>query len=268
MKRLYFLGLAFVCWQAGHEAYSQILAGPKLGFNYTTMHFDEKQYSSEHDILWRPGINAGVVFNYAVSNSTVWSFHSELYYSQKGRAIQRRGVEFVKNRSTFHHLDLPAMFRGTFDAGSFRWYVNAGPSLSYWLYGHGVMETSELDEGKVGRLQYRYDFSDIELLEGEERNYPLADGIINVPFAHRLQVGLTFGFGFEFEVLDGKLVQWDFRYNMGHTNIGEKEDNFIGLFKYQENFEGSNRNLETSLAFLLDYNTQMRKKGKSTIKIR
>ncbi|MEQ8811892.1 MAG: hypothetical protein RIE59_22685, partial [Imperialibacter sp.] len=59
-----------------------------------------------------------------------------------------------------------------------------------------------------------------------------------------------------------------FRYNMGHTNIGEKEDNFFGLNKYKENFEGSNRNVEISLAFLLDYNTQLRKKGRSTSKVK
>lgn len=242
--------------------------GPKIGFNYSTMHFDEKQYTREHDVLGRPGLNGGIVFNYSVSNSTVWSFHGEVYYSQKGRYIQRRGVEYVKNRTLFHNIDAPAMFRGTFDAGSLRWYVNAGPSLSYWVAGGGVLESSELDEGLVGRVNFRYDFDPVNLAEGEEIDYPIAEGIIRAPNANRLQVGLTFGFGFEFEVLDGKLVQWDFRYNMGHTNIGEKEDNYFGLFKYQENFEGSNRNIETSLAFLLDYNTQLRKKGKSTSKVK
>ena len=265
MKKFYFLaGLAVFLFT--HSAQSQILAGPKVGFNYATMHFDERTYREEHDILWRPGLNAGAVFNYSVSNSTVWSLHSELYYSQKGRYIQRRGVEFVKNRTTFHNIDMPVMFRGTFDFGSLRWYVNSGPSLSYWLKGHGVMETSELDEGQVGTVRFSYDFN--ELPQGVERDYPIADGIVRAPMAHRLQVGLTFGFGFEFNVLNGKIVQWDFRYNMGHTNIGEKEDNHIGLFKYEENFEGSNRVIETSLAFLFDYNTQLRKKGRSTSRVK
>jgi len=250
----------------GQAAYSQILTGPKVGFGYSTMHFDERDYVEEHEILGMPGFNAGWVFNYSVSNSTVWSFHGEAYYSSKGRSIQRRGINYVKNRAIFHNLEVPAMFRGTFDIGSLRWYVNAGPSLSYWLYGNGILSSSELDEGKVGDVRYRYDFTKYDQPLAEERQYPIADGIIEVPNANRLQVGMNFGFGFEFPVLDDQIVQLDFRYVMGHTNIGEKEDNYIGLFRYEESFEGSNRNVEVSLAFLLDYNTQLRKKGKSTLK--
>lgn len=268
MSRFRYLLLSCFVLVGGYAAKSQILTGPKFGFNYGTMHFDEKQYTKEYDILWRPGINAGWVFNYSVSNSTVWSFHGELYYSTKGRTIQKRGIDYVKNRVLFHNIDAPAMFRGTFDLGSLKWYINAGPALSYNLYSHGQISSSELDEGKVGTVNYRYDFTKYDQPLPEEREYPIADGIIQVPNANRLQVGLNFGFGLEFPVLDEQIVQLDFRYNMGHTNIGEKEDNFIGLNNYRENFEGANRTLEVSLAFLLDYNTQLRKKGKSTSKIK
>jgi len=267
MRRSSFL-LLFALFTGAYTAKSQILTGPKVGLNYSTMHFDAKEYVKDYEIGWRPGFSGGWVFNYAASKSTVWSFHGEVYYSTKGRTIKKRGLDYVKNVTRFHNIDVPAMFRGTFDMGSVRWYVNAGPVLSYWVYGNGQISSSELDEGKVGTVNYRYDFTKYENPRPAEREYPIADGIIEVPYAHRLQVGLVFGGGFEFAVLEDQIVQLDFRYNVGHTNIGEKEDNFFGLNKYYENFEGANRNLEVSLAFLLDYNTQLRKKGKSTSKVK
>lgn len=263
-----FIPVVIALLLACNVAESQILTGPKIGFSYTTMHFDARQYTKDYDIIWRPGFTGGWVFNYSVSNSTVWSFHGELFYSTKGRTIQKRGIDYVKNKSTFHNIDMPAMFRGTFNMGSLRWYVNAGPALSYWLGGNGQIASAELDEGRVGVVNYRYDFTKYDAPRPEERDYPIANGIIEVPNANRLQVGLNFGFGFEFPVLESQIVQLDFRYNMGHTNIGEKEDNYFGLFDYEEDFEGSNRNVEVSLAFLLDYDTQLRKKGRSTSKVK
>mgnify|MGYP003625947760 FL=1 len=260
--------ILFTLFLSSYLVKGQILTGPKVGLNLSTMHFDEKQYTRDYETVWRPGFSGGWVFNYSASKSTVWSFHGELYYSTKGRTIQKRGLDYVKNVTRFHNIDMPAMFRGTFQLGSLKWYVNAGPALSYWVYGNGQISSSELDEGKVGTVNYHYDFTKYDTPRPDERDYPIANGIIEVPNANRLQVGLSFGGGFEFPVLEDQIVQLDFRYNMGHTNIGEKEDNFFGLNKYKENFEGSNRNVEISLAFLLDYNTQLRKKGRSTSKIK
>lgn len=256
--------VVFALLLANYSANSQILTGPKLGLNYSTMHFDAKQYSKDYEILWRPGFSGGWVFNYSVMNSLVWSFHGEVYYSSKGRRIQKRGLDYVKNVTMFHNIDVPALFRGTFDMGSLKWYVNVGPMLSYWMGGNGQISSSELDEGKVGSVRYTYDFTKYDAPRPEEREYPIANGIIEVPNANRLQVGLVFGGGLEFPVLDDQIVQLDIRYNMGHTNIGEKEDNFFGLNNYFEDFEGANRNIEISLAYLLDFNVQARKRGKST----
>ena len=242
------------------ETKAQVLIGPKIGYNYSTMLSDSKEYNSDYTIIGVQGFNIGGIVNYIASRH--WSLHSEFFYSQKGRIIERRSDnDWVKNISRFHYLDIPVLFRCSFDLGEQRIYVNAGPLFSFWLGGSGMLSSIELNNQGI---DYKYDFTKTDNPKS------ILEGVMAVPNANIFQIGIDAGFGFEFEVFKENLVQLDFRYSYGNTNIGQVKDNTIlGLDKYKENFGGTNQviSISTSFFFFLDVKKALRQ-GKTTGKIR
>ncbi|MDI9356676.1 MAG: porin family protein [Chitinophagaceae bacterium] len=242
------------------EAKAQLLVGPKIGYNYSTMLFDSKEYTDNYTINGTHGFNIGGVVNYIASKH--WSLHSEIFYSQKGRIIENRSDnDWVKNISLFHYLDIPVLFRCSFDLGEQRFYLNAGPLFSFWLGGSGNLSAIELGNQSI---DYEYDFTKTDNPKS------ILENVMAVPNANRFQIGIDAGFGFEFEVFKENLVQVDFRYSYGNTNIGQVKDNtIVGLDKYKENFGGTNQviSISTSFFFFLDVNKAL-KQGKSTEHIR
>ena len=47
------------------------------------------------------------------------------------------------------------------DTRQFKWYINAGPNISYWLGGKGKINAAELVENGEHPLNYKIEFGDL-----------------------------------------------------------------------------------------------------------
>ena len=71
-------------------------------------------------------------------------------------------------------------------------------------------------------------------------------------------------------VLGGGRVLVDFRYNFSHSNLGfnGSQDFAFSGESYYENFEHRNHSITLSVGYLLYYNSQLKRKGSSTAKVK
>jgi hypothetical protein len=136
------------------------------------------------------GLQAGVAFQAGMTPKV--SLASEFYFLMKGGRLNA-GNPLTPSKTTlrFYALELPVLAR--FHLG--RFYVNAGPSLAYTLYGTRKMEgsTSALPFNRSG--------------EG----------------FRRLEAGIQVGGGYRFKV-KRQNVALDIRYSNGLTNISRSQE--------------------------------------------
>ena len=86
--------------------------------------------------------------------------------------------------------------------------------------------------------------------------------------ANRLQYGLSAGAGFYMDVFGGDRMLFELRYNYSHSHLGLNgvSNDFENMLSYYENFEYRNHSLTLSVGYLLFYNSQLKRKGSSSIK--
>ena len=153
-----------------------------------------------------------------------------------------------------------------------RWYFNGGPKVSLWLSGKGRLEYADdeigNDQGMVVQ-NYRVVFNRRKAIENQGEKYFVYEG-------NRLQYALTAGGGFYLDLANGARLMVDARYNWGHSNMGFNEDfndangtltinpPIIPENGYQENYEYTHNTFSISLAYMFEYNTQLKRKGGST----
>jgi hypothetical protein len=136
------------------------------------------------------GAQVGVSFQAGVTPR--FSLVSELYFIMKGGVLNASNPLTV-NKSTlrFYALELPVMAR--FHVGKF--YVNAGPSIAYNVYG------TRKTEGSSASLSFNNS----------------SDGF------KRLDAGIQLGAGYRFK-LKQKSVALDVRYTNGLTNVSHGQE--------------------------------------------
>lgn len=136
------------------------------------------------------GIQAGLTFQAGLTPD--FSLASELYLIMKGGKL--KGNNPITGKATsdkLYSLDLPVLAR--LHVGKF--YTNAGPSVSFNLYGNRKMDGQkrELSFGNAGQ-----DFKSLE-------------------------AGIQVGGGYTFKAKK-RMVTLDFRYNHGLTNISNTRE--------------------------------------------
>ena len=94
------------------------------------------------------------------------------------------------------------------------------------------------------------------------------EDILLVSEPNRLQFGLTFGAGAFFDLISGARLMIDLRYAFGHSNFGFDNPNDSWFVyeddQYVESFEYSLNTLSVSVAYLFEYDAQLKRRGKST----
>jgi hypothetical protein len=152
-----------------------------------------------------------------------------------------------------------AEFKGNLGKGNrqYKWYVGAGPTVSYWLGGRGKLSNSDLSEVNVRRLDYRIVF-------GKEKEN-LADDEMGVQDPNRIQLGLNIATGFVFEPMGYQKVMVMFRYELGHSFLSGESNGLIKGVFYEDQMQVRNQGFRVSLSYHIDLKTAERKKGKSTI---
>lgn len=249
---------------------AQYWFGPKVGVSYIDHVYQDKTYE-EDSFNVAPNVNMqyGVALMYTATDR--YSVYGEITYERIGKRvkdIRTDGAE-VNASMTNHFLSAPVMLRITLGRVPFHYYVNGGPRLAYWLGGNGKIFLEEFVENlpdpdniEEAIKPYTITFNSDKALEGNRSN-----ALVRNP--NRLQFGLTVGTGMYFDLANGTRLQIDGRYTWVHsnmaTNSGSGDTNFGGE-NYRENFEYYHNVATVGIAYLFGYNSELKRKGKSTSK--
>jgi hypothetical protein len=235
-----------------------VKAGPRMSW----MKLDDAKHKNIVDI--KP------VFSYSVGGVAAFKvkdryfLHTELNYTTKGKISTGKLDPLLDDRVTYHYLEVPALFSLQFKSRTksdkqFKWYLGIGPNVSYWMGGRGVIKGSDLYENKINQLKYTVAFGDRPDADSPDKMF--------VEDAQRFQFGLNAGGGFLFEPGGNRKIMIDLRYELGHSQLGEKGD-FIIPTDYDDNLNARNMGFTLSVMYLFEINLDpnVRNRGKSTIK--
>lgn len=254
--------LAIVILLCANVAFGQFWFGPKIGGQLTQYNFQddtfEDRYKVETNINW----NVGFAMEYAAS--TRYAIHTEInYFEVNNKFTNLPGVDSAISESTYKFLTVPLMMRFMAGIAPVTFYLNVGPRLTYWLGGSGNILADELIENGLSEgLDYSIKFTEPTQDLISQGNF------FFVPDPNRLQYGFDVGGGIYLDIGQTQKINLDFRYSFGHSNMGFNNTADLGLIRYQEDIQYSHRIFRVSLSYLIGYDIQAQKKGKSTSRVR
>ncbi len=235
-----------------------VRVGPKVGVQASRPSFDDQNYDQEYTSEYGLGFNAGGVINWKASD--YFSLYTELVYSRVHKKL--KGTDgYAVNRDHFNYLTAPILLRGSFPIGQAEVYLNAGPSVNYWLGGRGYLLHTELIELELYELDHRIAFGE----QPAEANN--GDDVLYITKPNRWQLGLDIGTGVMIP-MGNRYLMVDARYSWGHTNMAKRDTEYINLFDYNDNLSFANHTASISVAYLIEFDLiKLTRKGKSkTIK--
>ncbi len=232
---------------------AQVLrVGPKAGILASQPLHDEPAYREEFRSIPALGFQAGAAMNVKVSER--FSLQSEFMYQRVGKHVKSNFVsDFHKER--FDYLSLPLLLQASHRIGYSEFYINAGPSVSYWLGGKGKVKTGEVLEEGIEVLDYTITFD----RTAEANNVFFVGNNPNL-----FQLGLDVGGGVYLPV-GAQLLMLDLRYTWGHTNMVREQESYIPISFFNDDLRHSHQTLTLSVAYLFSFDIyQLSTKGKST----
>ena len=229
--------------------------GPTLGVQLSSPNYEDPVFYNGYTPQYSLGFKGGGVVT--IKASDYFSLHTELLYSRVNKHI--KGTDnYTVSRERFNYLAVPLLLRGTVPVNGLEVYVNAGPSVSYWLGGRTYLRHPELIETEIYELDHRIGF-------GEQLGDNYSGGTINVTRPNRIQLGLEAGSGVTIPMGDTYLMV-DLRYHWGHTNMAKHDTEYINLFLYNDNLSFANHSFSVSLAYLYELDlVKLTRKGKSKV---
>lgn len=242
-----------------------IRAGFTAGAQLSWVRLDDSSFRDSVSISPVPGFRVGGVLSFKVKDR--YFLHTEYVYSQKGKIARGKIDDQLKDEVTYRYLEVPILFtmhfKGTIGKDrQFKWYVGAGPNISYMLGGKGTIASGELKEDGVDKLDYKIYF------ENRPDN-TLYSGNVYYPVVNRFQFGLDVGAGLLLEPFEGHKVMIDLRYGFDQTRISRDANaDYQRPADYDDNLRQRNRSIRASVIYLLEYNLDKkeRNKGKSNKK--
>jgi hypothetical protein len=254
--------IAFACtfFCATFFANAQILIGPIAGGHVSWTRFDEKEVRRDFKSSPLFAYHAGVSLSFRVRSR--FYLHSAILYARKGKLIEGVADPLLRNRVIYNHIDLPILYTAEFKGKIgrnkvFKWYLGAGPNVSYWLNGKGTLRTSEIVEGGIDELEYTVAFN--------QSVTDVEDDKMAVLEPNRLQLGLNISVGTVFEPVGLNKFMVNLRYEIGHSFLGKSNALNPLSTEYADILRSRNNGIRLSIAYLIDLKIDQRKKGKSTI---
>lgn len=237
---------------------------------YQESSYERDSFNVPVNLNWQ----AGFALSYTATG--IYSVYGELLYERVGKKVSDKLTDgaFVRSEMTNHFISAPVMLRVTLGSLPFHYYLNGGPRLSYWLGGNGnilipdsdeYLEEEFLDaEGNPLPLEYTVTFKSSK---AQATDFSNKKAYVSTP--NRLQFGLTVGGGIFLDVFGENRLQLDFRYTWVHSNMAlnsREDDTFFNGESYRENFEYYYNIGTVGIAYMFGYNSNLRRKGKSTSK--
>jgi hypothetical protein len=253
----------------GSVAKSQILVGPVAGTQITWVSFDEKGTRKSVPTI---GYHAGGSIAFRVQKR--FFLQTSILYSQKKKHIEDSDDRDLYNKTTWKYLDIPILYTAEFKARlkggrEFKWYLGAGPTISYLLGGKGTLKTSELLELGINPPSYTWSYK----VSFKDDDNDAKRGYMNIENANRLQLGLNVSTGVIFEPMGLYKFMFTLRYEVGSSFMSRTSKGSFPMgdgtgFSYQDYLRVRNNSLTASLYYFVDLKTDQRKRGKSTSKIK
>jgi outer membrane protein W len=156
----------------------------------------------EESYNFKTGYNLGIVLIYKLSNA--FALSPEVNYVIKGSKYQNvSDTEFLQKDIQLNYLEIPVLVRFYFfNGGSFRPNIFAGPSLSIFISGaedrHWMSLSSPVFEDPI-----EYDIKDFDVSDKYRST----------------EIGVVSGFGFQYPLKGDILLNMDFRFAYGLTDI-------------------------------------------------
>lgn len=254
---IFFLLLLFCGLNYSPVHAQKFYAGVKGGVQYNNTVFSNKEFSAGLNSVPVPGFNLGGIMDYPIYK--FYSFQMELNYTNKGRNLEYERGPLLRNRSSYHFMEMPLLLRVNVKHKYINYYANVGPNLSYWMAGHGTLYGRMPFESGEKSKSYRMAFGE------ESGSYSL----MMVNKANRLHLGLDAGLGMVFQTDLKKFVMIELRYSMGHTHLAGKESGNFGSREVNENLEAYNRTISLNVAYIHNFNLwESFRKGRTTMSLK
>jgi len=263
---LIFIG--FLC--PGYVSLGQILVGPVMGGQMSFITFGDKSNKDLYKVKPYFGFHAGGSISFRVRKD--FFLQTSILYSQKGKKMTGKQDQLFKNFATYRYIDVPILFtrevKVRFKGNKFyKVQLGAGPTVSYWLSGKGLLRNSDLNENGINPPSYDLPYHVTFGKPPEE----VVKGEMNVQHPNRVQLGLNFSAGVIFEPTGLNKFMVTARYELGHSYLSPEDKGEFGLagnLNYSDDLKIRIKTISLSVFYYIDLKTEERKKGKSTVKLK
>ncbi|MCU0367342.1 MAG: PorT family protein [Cyclobacteriaceae bacterium] len=255
---------------SSHHVRAQILVGPTVGGQLNLYRFDDKDLKKFYKL--NPDYNFNAGFSVAFRANKNFFLNTSFLYTQRSKILEGVLETGLSNKTTLRFIDVPILYTAEFKSKFgrdkvFKWYLGAGPTISYWLGGKGTFKNGDLNENLINppdydlpyKITFRKDSADVTMNE------------MNVAIPNRLQLGLNLAVGLIFEPAQNKKVMVNARYSFMQSFLSRESNGTFGLptiVFYEDELAVRNHELVLSVQYFIDLRTEQRKKGKSTVKMK
>jgi Outer membrane protein beta-barrel domain len=187
---------------------------------------------------------------------SLFHFYWELYYSKKGKKTKIVDTGLT-NDATYHFIEMPVMLRSSFvggksAAGNYKFHIDIGPTVSYWLGGKGKLY------GDGPESNYKIKFGDPPANSSEF-------DVMYITNPNRVQWGLMIGVGIDYPVVKHQYVYIDLRAGVGSTNLAEFDSEAsMPILGFSESMDVRFLEFNISVAYAFEIDWIQTRKGKST----
>lgn len=250
-----------------YSAAGQVLIGPVAGAHISWSAFDDKTSKDLYKVKTQPGYHVGASIAFRVQKR--FFLQSSFLYTQKSKFIDSKAGDATTNHAKFRYLDIPVLYTMEFKAKlkgnkEFKWYLGAGPNISYWLSGKGVLNHSDLNENLINPPNYDLPY---EITFGKDSK-DIELGQMNIAEPNRVQLGLNFSAGVVFEPGGFQKIMVTTRFELGNSFLSRDSNGDFGLPElfYEDDLKVRNMSFNLTAHYFIDLRIDERKKGKSTVK--
>ena len=265
-RSLVFISLLF----PGFISFGQILVGPVIGGQVSFINFGDKSNKALYKVKPYFGFHAGGSISFRIRQNVF--FQTSILYTQKGKRLVGKQDGLFKNFVKYRYIDVPILFTREFKVrfkGNkfYKVQLGAGPTVSYWLGGKGLLRNSDLSENGVNPPNYdlRYHITFGKAPEN------VTKGEMNVQHPNTVQLGLNISAGLILEPTGLNKFMVTARYELGHSWLSQESKGDFGLagkLNYDDDLKTRMQSIVLSVFYYIDLKTENRKKGKSTLKLK
>src|SRR5690606_34698728 len=146
-----------LCFSSDFTVAQIVRVGLKGGTQLNWTRLDSPSFRDSVRVSPTLGFMAGAVVSFKVKDR--YFLHTEYLYSQKWTIIEGKTDPLHNDRLIYQYIEVPILYTMHFKCKigkdrNFKWYLGAGPNISYMLGGKGTIRSSDLFENGRPSLDY------------------------------------------------------------------------------------------------------------------